>query len=319
MSQITAAFSKPAAHRRAVVFCCDAGYLPFALHAATQIAGLQRDRQFDICIVTMDDLTIPDSLTAHGLRLIKVTTDGAFADLPRDARRSESVYLRLALPHVLTADYDRLLYLDSDIHVDGGDFNALMHLDLGGRAIGAVRDTMQWRTPQRASRDFTAIHLPPAPYFNSGVLLLDLIQWAKADLSARILDLAGRHPDAIRQHDQTLLNWAAHCDWAELSPLWNWQMTKSARLFGAMAPVNIAHFIGPAKPWRDKAQELPPRYARDLARFMAMHFPDHPPIPMSQMPARNTPLMRKMFLRNTLAAARMARYLDRFPTDMTVR
>ena len=58
--------------------------------------------------------------------------------------------------------------------MQGGDFAALLGVDLGARVLGAVRDNMQWRTPSRRPEQFRRLRLPASPYFNAGVLLIDV-------------------------------------------------------------------------------------------------------------------------------------------------
>lgn len=133
---MTVEASRPARSRQAVIFCYNAGYLPFALHAAERIDRLTPGRAFDICICHGEEpILVPDSLSRLDVRLIRIDTTGVFTGLRLDPGRTHDVYLRLALPQALAADYDRILYLDADIFVQGGDFTALLGLDLEiGRA-----------------------------------------------------------------------------------------------------------------------------------------------------------------------------------------
>jgi hypothetical protein len=125
--------------------------------------------------------------------------------------------------------------------------------------------------------------------------------------------------DRLIGHDQTLLNCVLKGDWAELSPVWNWQYTRASRLFESMEGAHVVHFIGSLKPWRDPDRHLPPRFAAATAAFLAEHFPDRPLPAPQRSPARQPDAMRRLLWRHFLASGRMANYLGRFPTDMTVR
>lgn len=105
--------------RKAVIFCCDHGYRPYALAAAVRIAQLHPRRDFDICICDAKTFEIPASLAAFGLLAIPLDPGAVFQDFRLDDRRSESAYYRLMLPARLGDSYDRILYLDTDIHVQG--------------------------------------------------------------------------------------------------------------------------------------------------------------------------------------------------------
>ncbi|MGC9448330.1 glycosyltransferase [Cereibacter johrii] len=149
---MTVQASRPARSRQAVIFRCNAGCLPFALHAAGRIDRLTPGRAFDICICHGEEpIVVPDSLSRLDVRLIRIDTTGLFTGLRPDP------YLRLALPQALAADYDRIHYLDSDIFVQGGDFTALLGLDPGNHPRGAVRDNIQWRTPGRRAEKFRGL------------------------------------------------------------------------------------------------------------------------------------------------------------------
>lgn len=310
---------RPAASRRAIAFACDEGYAPFALMAAERIAALSPGRDFDILLCGEPAPEVPPTLSHLGLRRVSVATGGAFAGLRLDARRTESAYLRLALPEALAAEYDRLLYLDSDVVVQGGDWGALLGVDLGGFAVGAVRDNVQWRTPGRVPEQFRRFGWPAAPYFNSGLLLIDLPTFRAQDLMARAIALGRAEKDRLIGHDQTLLNCLLRGRWAELSPAWNWQFTWASQLFEATEDAHLVHFIGPVKPWRDEDGRLPPRFARATADFLAAHFPDRPRPSPPRGPARRPREMRRLLWRHWRAAGRMAAYLDRFATDLSVR
>ena len=210
---------------------------------AWQIATLSPERDFDICICSFDRLELPKSLDHLGVRLCQIEAEAAFDGMGRDQRQTVSAYLRLALPDAFADDYDRILYLDSDIFVQGGDLAALLSIDMKGRPIAAVRDNPQWRTPNRRPAELRALGLAAAPYFNSGVLLIETRPWLDANTLGRAQSVGQTQADKLVHKDQTLLNVVFHQNWAE---------------------------------------------------------------------------MRKMLWLHYMAAPRMAHYLDRFPTDLTV-
>jgi lipopolysaccharide biosynthesis glycosyltransferase len=311
---------RSAVHRRAVVFCCYGSYVPYAALAAVRIAALHPQRSFDICLCSGEvPLELPASLASADLRICRFRTGDLFQGLRLDRGATSDVYLRLALPAAFASDYDRILYLDADLFVQGGDFEALLDLDLGGRALGAVRDNTQWRTPKRHASQFRQLGLPAAPYFNAGVLLMDVATYNASDLLGHCLRLGRQEAGRMTRHDQNLYNAVLRGDWAEISPLWNWQYTWASRFFEAMQEAHIVHFIGSRKPWKDPDGQLPPRFARAMAEFIALHWPERATPPVGLGPALDARLMRKHLWKHWLGASAMARYLARFPTDLTVR
>jgi lipopolysaccharide biosynthesis glycosyltransferase len=305
----------------AVVFACDRNYLRFAAFAAAQIASLTPERRFDICLCAPDEALEPvPGLAGLGLRYCRVSTGGIFGGLAVDTRRTAAMYLRLALPEAFEGQYRRLLYLDSDVFVQGGDFAGLLGADIGGRAVAAVLDNLQWRSPRRRPLEFRRLGVPAAtPYLNSGVLLVDTAAYRRDGVLERCREVGRSHPEALSAHDQSMLNLALKGAWSELSPVWNWQYTRASMLFEAMEGAHVVHFIGAKKPWGHTGGALPPRFGRAYRAFFAEHFPDAPAFPAEGLaPHQNRGYLRAMLLRHYFAVGGFADYLDRFPDELTV-
>ncbi len=315
---ITVETDAAAGSDRAVVFAADAGYLPFAAFAAVQLDRLNPGRGFDICLCSPEPAAPPPGLAGWRLRWCRVATGGLFAGLGRDPRRSEAAYLRYALPDAFADDYRRLLYLDADVFVQGGDFDRLLEVDIGRHPLAAVRDNMQWRTPSRRTPSFRRLGLPTAPVFNSGVLLVDVAAWRAADVLGRCLAFGRSHDPATVGLDQDLVNAVLRGDWAELSPVWNWQYTWASRLFETLADAHVVHFIGPRKPWSHDAGELPLRFRRAYRGFLAGHYPEVAVGADGVAPMANRGFVGKMLVKHLLSLGKLGAYLDRFPDDLTV-
>jgi lipopolysaccharide biosynthesis glycosyltransferase len=265
---------------------------------------------------------MPPALAPLGLRICRIEAGGALAGLPIDARRSEATYLRLLLPAALAGDYRRLLYLDSDVFVQGGDFGGLLGVDLGGRPLAAVRDNFQWRRPGRHVDSFRAMKLPKVPYFNAGVLLVDTAAFEAAGLLARCVEFAASHADDLLHMDQDVLNGVMMGEWAELSPVWNWQYTRATMLFEAMEGANVVHFIGAKKPWTHTGGQLPRRFRDAYRAFFARVFPERPEIAGGLAdglaPHQNRRYLREVLVRHALAVGSFCDYLDRFDSELAV-
>lgn len=309
-----------ARHRLAVVFCLNPAWLPFGAFAARQIALLPGPRNFDICIASTEHLTLPDGLKDLGFRVLQIDVGSMLSEQDTATRHGDAAYLRLAIPDLIKDDYDRVLYLDSDIFVHGGDLNKLLEVDLGGLCLGAVRVVTQWGSPDRQRREFSALGLPPAPYFNSGVLLIDVAAYRTAEITRKALDLGAQKGHLLFSHDQSLLNVCLYRAWAELSPVWNWQWYVKAPFFEALAAPNIVHMIGPVKPWHVPGRAcMSVVYRKAYDSFLAAYFPD-----VQRVPQRAPERMRKGWwwflvgLRHVLRRRSLLRYLDRFPTETSV-
>lgn len=111
---------------------------------------------------------------------------------------SYATWARLFLPQLLPEDVTRLLYLDGDVLVTA-PFARLRELELGENLLAAVEDcvTREYRQSIGLS--------PSEPYFNAGVLLLDMAAWRRvyrADWVETWLNGSIRYPMA----DQDVLN-----------------------------------------------------------------------------------------------------------------
>lgn len=190
------------------------------------------------------------SLTCHGI------DDSRLAGLPATGRISAVMWYRIFLPDLLPAAA-RALYLDCDI-VAADDLTPLAHVDLDGRAVGAVHNV-----PYGGADDATRVGLDPmARYFNSGVLVMDLDRWREREITNRLVAFALAEADRLVFPDQDALNVVLGDDRAVLDPRWNCQNTlfhspEAGEVFGAAAvraacaSPALVHFEGPAlaKPW----------------------------------------------------------------------
>ncbi len=167
-------------------------------------------------------------------------------------------YFRCLLADLLPADVTRVIYLDADTLVRS-DLTALWRTDLAGAPVGAVVDSLG--TVRGAIDRWRELGLDgDSPYFNSGVLLIDLAAWRARDAgwaavrrSAADRDhllAAGRWP----QHDQYGLNVVFHRRWRHLAPTWNWFTYQPYR------PAAVLHVLSSSG--RPGARYCHPRYTR---------------------------------------------------------
>jgi lipopolysaccharide biosynthesis glycosyltransferase len=138
-------------------------------------------------------------------------------------------WLRLFLSELLP-DLDRVIHIDADVLVRA-DLAELWAQRCDGAPVSAVRDYLFPTFASGLPNAVSALGLPPStPYFNAGVLLLDLAAWRRASLTERAIDYAREYGDTIRYADQDALNAVAAGTVHELAPRWNVQLgTASAR------------------------------------------------------------------------------------------
>ncbi len=168
------------------------------------------------------------------------------AGLPQRGRWPKVVYARLMLADLLPPEVERVIYLDCDTMVRS-PIEMLYEIDLGGKPLGAVRDsTAPFISLGRDMAQNGVIFDGAEPYFNSGVLVLDLAQWRQMDLRAELDRLAAQDILSKLYFDQDLLNLIFRGRWQALP--WRWNTIDADPTHEAMNP-SILHFTKVAKPW----------------------------------------------------------------------
>jgi lipopolysaccharide biosynthesis glycosyltransferase len=163
---------------------------------------------------------------------------------PLDFAELSPHYFRLLMPFVLP-DVTRAVYLDADTVVLE-DIYPLWTIDLEGFALAAVRDYLPCISD--AVENWAELQLKPnAPYFNSGVLVVDLDQWREQRIAERVLSVCRENQEHLcaqrkwPQHDQYGLNVVLHGQWKPLHQIWN---------YGAdlqQSDARIVHYVGNGK------------------------------------------------------------------------
>lgn len=181
----------------------------------------------------------------HDLDRSQVFGDLA-ASLPQNKRLTNIVYARLMVDVLLGPSVERLLYLDCDILVRA-PIEDLYAIDLKGKSIAAGRDLLGpiifAGRDFRQNRDLFDI---ADPYFNAGVILIDLKRWRDRALLELVETLMASGTMARLYYDQDFLNIAFRGDWLMLDPAWN--LMDPRKVHEPLDP-RIAHYSGEAKPW----------------------------------------------------------------------
>ncbi len=263
----------PERHDRAVAFCCDRNYYPFALFMIRQIAFHNPNRQFDIVVSTLDDLQVPDWARDLGVIIHAAGALPPDADVGRLAGKMAQLS-RLLLARDLGDRYRRILYLDCDMFVEGGDINRLLDVDLGPHPFGAVLDAPFFYKSNHRAKEYVKAGLPAAPYANTGLQVIDTKAYREQEVARRSLDICKTHPHAIVLADQSLTNLAMYGKFAQLAPCWNWQLNRSYPLVPWRYPVFLRHFISKKKPDRDSSGWHDARFSHAYREFFTALMPE---------------------------------------------
>ena len=172
------------------------------------------------------------------------------------ARLTKATLLKLLLAETLADRYDKILYLDADLTIHA-ELAPIFSLDTQGRPLAAVpsgahRTGLHWQKQASQAAHFRALGMTePYRSVNSGVMLIDVAQWNRDDLTARSIDFIRRHPTLCRLPDEDALNGVLDGRVAELSPVWNMQAPIWAhREVRSLVEPAILHYVGSKKPWK---------------------------------------------------------------------
>ena len=178
---------------------------------------------------------------------------------------------RLALDDIFEGD--KLLYLDCDILVRD-DISALWDIEIAEYYAGAVWDPAQKDGNRR-------LGLPPeAPYFNSGVLMLNMRQCRQDNVMRKALTFMYENSGKLMFPDQDGLNVAMNNNWFPLHPRWNVQsfmfnIFYNGKLRGkypsdiieAVKNPAIVHFTSKDKPWQYHCENP---YVEEYYKYLAL-------------------------------------------------
>lgn len=167
-------------------------------------------------------------------------------------RYSRAAYLRLMIPDIVPEGIGRVLYIDSDVVVTD-DVGKLWDLPDDGCAFWVAHDDgVKGKGYFGTTLAFAGL---PAdtPYFNSGVMLMNLPRWREERISERAQALLAEHSDKCVNVDQDALNLVGVGRWSALSPRWNFQVEGARALSPALPAgesVAVTHYIN-EKPWNE--------------------------------------------------------------------
>jgi lipopolysaccharide biosynthesis glycosyltransferase len=242
------------------VLACDDKYLPFTAVAARRIARYATEK-FPIIVVS-DGVSDENKALAQKFcsQISFIEAASVFGDreLPVNKSFSRAAYLRLFLDEILS-DFDRVVYLDSDIS-PLADISPLLAVTPKSAPIIAAHDLHVMMNG--AYRERLKIL---APYFNSGVMVLDLKAIRAERLFATALQYAIDHPERCPLADQDALNAVLNGRWQTLDWRWNCLNYMNDRL--PKQPF-IRHFAG-SKPWLGKKAGIERRFAREWGSDLA--------------------------------------------------
>lgn len=174
-----------------------------------------------------------------------------------------SIMARLFLAEALPEEANRVLYLDCDTVIDSS-LKELWETDLSSSILGAVMEPTIYPEIKKE------IGLSPEePYFNSGVLLIDVDRWRKEQAQEKLLKFYRLKEGRLFAGDQDTINGALKGRIKSLKPCYNFftnyryfrynHLVKLSPVYALVTECEfkkskqrpaIIHFMGDERPWK---------------------------------------------------------------------
>jgi lipopolysaccharide biosynthesis glycosyltransferase len=265
--------------RAPAVLCLDAAYLSAALVTVTSAAEHCRDLRWVVVTASggaQAARVLHTAAAEVGIAMDIRVVEQPLGPVPDESHITPATYLRLRLPDLLH-DETSALYLDCDLLVKG-DLGELLDGELADHAVTAATDMCHPTWTHHPDLRKTALEAEGArPYFNAGVMLMNLDRWRADEIGARALAFAQANPQGVRFVDQDALNVVLAGRWTWLNERWNvLPVTDYLRCCGyrfrgrpiepeAMerreTTARVLHFAGALKPWHSAYPDGPNKAA----------------------------------------------------------
>ena len=245
-----------------IVFATNNAYAPFLdVALLSLIEHMSANIFYDIYIFETDlAWTYIKKLEAHKGSNYRVNCVNLKAKLQGNefmtrAHYSKEMYYRILIPELLY-HYSKVLYLDCDIVINR-DISDLYDINLKGYTLGAVHNALN-NSMFRYVKNM--LHLDPAIYFNSGILLINIDEFTKEKIRTKCFDLL-KVKDNLVCPDQDLLNLACRDSYKLIDSGWNYQWhgllpnaekvedVSKQSLNNAAAKKYIIHYTSGKKAW----------------------------------------------------------------------
>lgn len=198
-----------------IFFATDDNYVPFlAVSIKSLLDNASKEYFYNIHILTdgikeenkerlkevmsENSELIFDDVSGHVAK-IKARLDATLRDY-----YTASIFYRLFIA-ALYPNYDKAIYLDCDITVIG-DISKMYNIDLGDNILGVVPDDVIASVPEFRRYAEEGVGVKYDKYFNSGVLLMNLVAFREQKIKERFVFLLIKFNFDTAAPDQDYLN-----------------------------------------------------------------------------------------------------------------
>ena len=256
--------------------CCDVNVFQ-GLHVTLRSLLEHTEEKLKIFLITENikqehldhlDSTLKEFKHQYEL-VVKLIEIASFKGL-RGIQGNHFTYARLLIPELIKEK--RVLYLDSDLVVKA-DVSSIYNINLGDNILGA-RLIPSWKGTID-DQLFSELEVDTSrPYFNAGVLLLDLNKW-RANLDDKsIIKFANKYASRLLAADQTILNVFFSNAVTDIGRTSNIEIYPSKAKLTSFEN-GIYHFVGAPKPWELFSRMTIPNHSLWFSYYKKTHLYKH--------------------------------------------
>ena len=245
-----------------ILLCGDKNYIKYCGVTLTSIllSNKENDFEFHIFCDEISDTDL-DKLrntsekfgTTINIYYLNIELINKFSkDMQGKEHISIAAYFRFIAFGLLNKNIDKVLYLDSDILVNG-DINIFWNQNMLNKTAIVIEDAFGKKHAERLKVD---------KYFNSGVIFIDLRKWKSNNFSDICVQKAIEK--VYEFLDQDILNLVLNKETIFIDKKYNYYYSLSRLLDESEKPskeilnanIAICHFCGASKPWHSWVQCL---------------------------------------------------------------
>lgn len=200
LTQILGKRPSPAAPEIHIAFGVDSNYVPAMGACMRSIVKNNENMRIQFHVITtslpQSDVEQLAAFSEQNAITVQVHILGSerLSKLPEPKPPlSSAIYNRLLLCEILDGIASRVLYLDADI-ICLGSLADITSIPMDGTIVAAVADVFQFQDELKGNIGLTT----DEPYFNSGVLYIDIEQWNRSHVTQNaiktLVDSDGRFP-----------------------------------------------------------------------------------------------------------------------------
>ncbi|WP_016949056.1 glycosyltransferase family 8 protein [Anabaena sp. PCC 7108] len=251
-----------------LVCAADNNYaMPLAVTVRSALANLKSKRQIALFILDgginkTNKNKIIKSLQSDQVEISWIQIDDTqLNNLVLTRHLTTTSYYRLLITKFLPPEFDKAIYLDTDMVVKG-NLEELWNIPLEDNYVLAVQDDVElYISMSDGLKNYKEVGISPdLKYFNSGLLVINLKQWRNENIGEKVLEYITQNREYVR-NDQDGLNAVLAGKWQEIHPRWNqmpriydyssWKESPYAEDIyeELLHQPYIIHFTNSPKPW----------------------------------------------------------------------